>query len=98
VTWYGRVDARITVAFALITAAAFTLTAVLAEKLGVTDASPAAGLGPFPPPPAIAVPANTPTTSARATPAAGKSLLVRMMSSPEVCDHMTRLRIETSHG
>jgi hypothetical protein len=85
VTWYGRVDARITVAFALITAAAFTLTAVLAEKLGVTDALPAAGFDPFPPPPAIAVPANTPTASASATPAAGKSLLVRMMSSPEVC-------------
>jgi len=71
VTWYVRVDARATVAFALITAAAFTLTAVPVEKCGVTDALPATG--PFPPP-ASAVPANTPTASASATPAAGTCL------------------------
>src|ERR1700760_3784966 len=95
-TWYGRGDARSTVALLLITAAALTLPAVPVEKCGVTAALPATGFAPLPPPPANAVPANTPTASASATPAAGKSLLVRMLSSPEVCARKTRLRMPKS--
>src|SRR5689334_4283155 len=91
-TPYGRVDARFTEPLLLITAAPLTWIGG-PEKWGVTAAMPAPAIGPFPLPPATAVPANTPTASASARPAAGKSLLVRMMSSPEVCARMNLLRL-----
>src|SRR3954452_7794667 len=90
-TAYGRCDARRTVPLALMTAAAFTRTDLVDLKFA--DDLADAWFGPFVAPPAKALPAKTPTASASATPAAGKSFLVRMMYDlPGGCVRTNRLR------